>query len=93
MTPIDIRPFVRYSIPAWGDQASFMSLQKLFEMHFDQSREDFLKRQVAWAFRHFEIFSMLSNNDEIVKSHKARHSRESGSPQQIDFTGFPLSRE
>ena len=32
-------------------------------------------------------------DDEIVKSHKTRHSRESGSLQQIDFTGFPLSRE
>jgi hypothetical protein len=31
--------------------------------------------------------------DELVKSQKSRHSREGGSPELLDSTGFPLSRE
>jgi hypothetical protein len=31
--------------------------------------------------------------DGLVKSLQGRHSRESGSPELVDFTGFPLSRE
>jgi len=31
--------------------------------------------------------------DSLVKSLQARHSRESGNPELVDFTGFPLSRE
>jgi len=31
--------------------------------------------------------------DEPVKSRKSRHSRESGSPQRLEKTGFPPSRE
>jgi hypothetical protein len=37
------------------------------------------------------------NADEALagcgKAPKLRHSRESGSPELLDFTGFPLSRE
>jgi len=31
--------------------------------------------------------------DGLVKSLQGRHSRERGSPEVIDFPGFPLSRE
>jgi len=31
--------------------------------------------------------------DDIVKSQKSRHSRENGSPEVFEKTGFPLSRE
>jgi hypothetical protein len=33
------------------------------------------------------------NFDELVKSLKTGHSRESGSPELLDLPGFPLSRE
>ena len=35
----------------------------------------------------------IFNIDGLVKSLQGRHSRESGSPELVDFTGFPLSRE
>ena len=35
----------------------------------------------------------LYNFDVLVKSLQDRHPRESGSPEVIDFPGFPLSRE
>jgi hypothetical protein len=31
--------------------------------------------------------------DGLVKSLQGRHSREGGSPEPVDFPGFPLSRE
>jgi len=31
--------------------------------------------------------------DSLVKSLQARHSRKSGNPELVDFTGLPLSRE
>jgi hypothetical protein len=31
--------------------------------------------------------------DDFVKSQKSRRSREGGSPELLDLTGFPLSRE
>jgi hypothetical protein len=31
--------------------------------------------------------------DDFVKSQKSRRSREGGSPEPLDLTGFPLSRE
>ena len=44
----------------------------------------------------FEIehFSKVSRNDDsLVKSLQVRHSRERGSPEVVDFPGFPRSRE
>jgi hypothetical protein len=34
-----------------------------------------------------------SNLDVLVKSQKSRHSCESRSPELLELTGFPLSRE
>jgi len=34
-----------------------------------------------------------SKLDGLVKSLRGRHSRERGSPEVVDFPGFPLSRE
>jgi len=39
------------------------------------------------------IDNWLLNIDGLVKSLQGRHSRESGSPEVIDFPGFPRSRE
>jgi len=39
------------------------------------------------------IFAGASLFDGFVNSLQARHSRERGSPEVIDFPGFPLSRE
>jgi hypothetical protein len=33
------------------------------------------------------------NIDDLVKSQKSRHSCESRSPELLELTGFPLSRE
>jgi hypothetical protein len=35
----------------------------------------------------------IPNFDDLVKSQKGRHSRAGGSPELLDLTGFPLSRE
>ena len=37
--------------------------------------------------------SDLVRIDDLVKSQKSRHSRGGGSPEMLDLTGFPLSRE
>jgi len=42
--------------------------------------------------RPFMLFN-IGKLDGLVKSRQGRHSRESGSPELDDFTGFPLSRE
>jgi len=36
---------------------------------------------------------MIETFDELVKSQKSRHSRENWSPEVVEKTGFPLSRE
>jgi hypothetical protein len=41
--------------------------------------------------RYFHVFQI--NFDEIVKTQKSRHSCESRSPELLELTGFPLSRE
>jgi len=38
-------------------------------------------------------FSLHNILDELVKSQKSRHSCESRSPELLELTGFPLSRE
>ncbi len=48
----------------------------------------FSERNISEAIRYSEW-----NNDEFVKSPNHRHSRESGSPEQAEVNGFPLSRE
>jgi len=43
---------------------------------------------------HFVVFSFFfSNHNDFIKSPINRHSRESGSPEPNEITGFPLSRE
>jgi len=37
--------------------------------------------------------NLRANLDGLVKSLQGRHSRESGSPEVVDFPGFPRSRE
>ena len=46
---------------------------------------------LAVLSRTFHYFS--PKVDGLVKSLQVRHSRESGSPQVLEFPGFPLSRE
>jgi len=43
--------------------------------------------------RAFETFYGRIKNDGLVKNLKGRHSRKSGSPEVLEFPGFPLSRE
>jgi hypothetical protein len=38
-----------------------------------------------------KLFELLI--DDLVKIQKSRHSRAGGSPELLDLTGFPLSRE
>ena len=40
-----------------------------------------------------EVQSLMFKVDGLVKSLQARHSRERGSPEVVDFPGFPRSRE
>jgi len=39
------------------------------------------------------LFAGISIYEGLVKSLQGRHSRECGSPELIDFLGFPRSRE
>jgi len=39
------------------------------------------------------LFFRRFNFDDLVKSQKSRHSCESRSPELLELTGFPLSRE
>ncbi len=55
----------------------------------NDSTETILKR---YEERLFRVKGSLKN-DGLVKSLQGRHSREGGSPEVIDFPGFPLSRE
>jgi hypothetical protein len=45
------------------------------------------------AFDHVNLFWPFPIVDDLVKSQKSRRSRGGGSPELLDLTGFPLSRE
>jgi hypothetical protein len=57
----------------------------------DSGPSAFLAGKREWREETKEFIIM--NKDGLVKSQKSRRSREGGSPELIDFTGFPLSRE
>jgi len=42
---------------------------------------------------YFLDICVLNLFDEFVKSPQGRHSREGGSPEMLEKTGFPPSRE
>jgi hypothetical protein len=52
--------------------------------------------EFAVKFRLYSLFeetSLRMNEDGLAKSQKSRRSRAGGSPELLDLTGFPLSRE